>query len=99
MPIDRVLASRLPEICTQMMKAKTSKNLSWEKLAQTIGRDEIATAGIFYGQVRPSKDDLEGLSSALGLSKSAMTEEFHEGWCPDRGKLVDLPPRDPTIYR
>jgi len=42
---------------------------------------------------------LKGLSEILGVSLEALEDTFGEHFFPDRAKLMDLPPRDPVIYR
>lgn len=86
-------------MCARMLKAKQKHQLTWDSLSKSIGRDEVATAALFYGQAQPSRKDLDKLATALSIPRQDLEEEFPPGWCPTRGALLDLPPRDPTIYR
>jgi cyanate lyase len=52
---------------------------------------------MFYGQARASPEDVEKLSSYLGIDETTLTAQL----CgfPDRGKSVSMPPKEPLIYR
>lgn len=80
-----------------MFQAKSTKKLSFEEIAQHIGRNEVAAAAIFYGQAKASPEDIQKLSSLLGIPH-ALLEEQLSGF-PDRGKSVEMPPKEPLIYR
>lgn len=57
----------------------------------------MATAAIFYGQARPSQEDIKKLSSLLTIPEDSLSAAM-AGY-PDRGRTVDMPPREPLIYR
>lgn len=80
-----------------MFEAKAKKNLSFEAIAKELGREEVAVAAIFYGQARASPEDIQKLSSALGVQQSTLEQQL-QGF-PDRGRTVDMPPKEPLIYR
>src|SRR5436190_9792402 len=44
-------------------------------------------------------DDLKALSRVLDVPLDALEDTFGEHFFPDRAKLVEMPPRDPLIYR
>lgn len=71
--------------------------MSFETLAQHLGRSEVATAAIFYGQARASPEDISKLSEVLVIPKEALESEL-SGF-PDRGHSVEMPPKEPLIYR
>ena len=54
-------------------------------------------AAIFYGQAQTTPEDVEKLSSALGIDHAQLTKEL-AGY-PFRGQVMDMPPREPLIYR
>lgn len=54
-------------------------------------------AAIFYGQAKASPEDIEKLSSILGVAKPLLEEQL-SGF-PDRGGSVEMPPKEPLIYR
>ncbi|OAD76806.1 lambda repressor-like HTH type 3 transcription factor, partial [Phycomyces blakesleeanus NRRL 1555(-)] len=72
---------------------------SFEDIGKRIGHDEVYVAAMFYGQTKPSQEELEKLSSVLNIPTSHLKEELGDQFFPDRGGLVDLPPSDPTLYR
>src|SRR5437016_3355485 len=44
-------------------------------------------------------DDLKALSKVLEVPLDVLEDTFGEHFFPDRAKLVEMPPRDPVIYR
>ena len=66
-------------------------------MAKELGRDEVAVAAIFYGQARASPEDIQKLASMLEIHPSTLEEQL-QGF-PDRGRTMDMPPREPLIYR
>ncbi|PWY88918.1 cyanate hydratase [Aspergillus heteromorphus CBS 117.55] len=87
----------LPSASDTLFSAKAAKQLSFEQIAQHIGRNEVAAAAIFYGQAKASPEDIEKLASLLGIPHSKL-EELLSGF-PDRGRTVEMPPKEPLIYR
>lgn len=57
----------------------------------------MATAAIFYGQAKASPEDIEKLASLLTIPYDALEERL-SGF-PDRGRTVEMPPKEPLIYR
>lgn len=57
----------------------------------------MATAAIFYGQARASPEDIKKLSSLLTIPEDSLSAAM--AGFPDRGRTVDMPPREPLIYR
>ncbi|OJD28197.1 cyanate hydratase [Blastomyces percursus] len=87
----------LPTSSGVLFKAKADKKLSFEAIAGAIGRNEVATAAIFYGQAKASAEDIAKLAQVLEIDE-AYLESLLSGF-PDRGKSVSFPPKDPLIYR
>ena len=54
-------------------------------------------AAIFYGQAKASPDDVKNLSKVLQLSEDNL-RYLSDGF-PVRGHTVDMPPKEPLIYR
>lgn len=50
-----------------LQDAKAKSGLSYEQLAQKIGKSEVFVAAIFFGQMKPSTDDLKGACRRLTL--------------------------------
>ncbi|PLN79118.1 cyanate hydratase, partial [Aspergillus taichungensis] len=87
----------LPEAAHTLFRAKTAKKLTFEQIAQHIGRNEVATAAIFYGQAKASPQDVQKLATLLAIPEEPLAEQL--GGFPDRGRSVEMPPREPLIYR
>ena len=87
----------LPTASETLFNAKATKQLSFEQIAQHVGRNEVAVAAIFYGQAKASPEDIEKLSEVLGIDRAKLTQQL--GGYPDRGRTLDMPPKDPLIYR
>ncbi|KAF2723749.1 cyanate hydratase [Polychaeton citri CBS 116435] len=96
--LDASLVPNLPSSAPMLFEAKKKKNLSFETIAQALGRDEVACAALFYGQAQASQDDLKNLSQILEIPLDTLqaTELAH---FPDRGRNMQMPPRDPLVYR
>ena len=91
------IVDRLPAYSKPLFEAKTVKGLSFEHIAQELGRSEVAVAAIFYGQAQASADDCEKLSRLLGLPLDALQAQLLA--FPDRGRAGPMPPVEPLIYR
>ncbi|KAK6528005.1 Cyanate hydratase, variant 2 [Arthrobotrys megalospora] len=85
------------EITNLLVQAKQERKISFEELGKAIGRDEVAVAAIFYGQHHASPEDIAGLSKALGLNEDQLSYQLSN--FPDRGSDVQMPPKEPLIYR
>ena len=77
---------------------KKAKNLSFETIAEALGRDEVAAAALFYGQAKASEEDIKKLSQLLDIPESTLLATEITGM-PDRGRTVEMPPKEPLIYR
>ncbi|EHA56629.1 Cyanate hydratase [Pyricularia oryzae] len=94
--LDDSMASRLPVHSQTLFDAKTAKKLTFEAIASKLGRSEVAVAGMFYGQVQASGEDVEALSELLGVPKESLSKMTN---FPDRGRSGPMPPVEPLIYR
>ncbi|KAG8682660.1 Cyanate hydratase, partial [Ceratobasidium sp. 395] len=88
----------LPPACKQLMEAKAWKGMSFADVGKAIGKDEIWTAALFYGQAKPSAQELAKLSEVLDIPSQPLTDSLGDHWWPTRGLGPD-PPTDPVIYR
>ncbi|KAF7596713.1 Cyanate hydratase [Aspergillus hancockii] len=95
--LDTSQHANLPTASATLFSAKATKKLSFEQIAQHIGRNEVATAAIFYGQAKASPEDINNLASLLEIPQAVLEEQL-SGF-PDRGKSVEMPPKEPLIYR
>ncbi|KAI9713121.1 MAG: Cyanate hydratase [Bogoriella megaspora] len=95
--LDSSLVHRLPESAPTLFEAKKQKNLSFEEIAKKLGRDEVAVAALFYGQAQANADDIRNLSDLLGIPAAKLESQL--AGIPDRGRTMEMPPREPLIYR
>jgi len=87
----------LPASAKTLFEAKAKKKVSFEEIAKVLNRDEVACAALFYGQGKASPDDIKNLSEYFGIDHAQLEEQM--GGFPDRGKSVEMPPKEPLIYR
>ncbi|KAH6649092.1 cyanate hydratase [Truncatella angustata] len=95
--LDSTLVDRLPAYSKVLFDGKAQKKLTFEQIAQELGRGEVAVAALFYGQAQASSEDIDKLSGLLGVSKESL--EATMGGFPDRGRAGPMPPVEPLIYR
>ncbi|KAI4627004.1 Cyanate hydratase [Alternaria ethzedia] len=95
--LNEELIPRLPASSPTLFEAKKKKNLSFEAIAKHVGRDEVAIAALFYGQAMASAEDIKKLSEILEIDAGLLESQL-SGF-PNRGSTLDMPPKDPTIYR
>ena len=78
------------------MAAKKAKGLSFAKLEEMLGRDEVWIASLFYGQASASAEEASKLAEILDLDPA--TSEALQAY-PTKGSLDPVIPTDPLIYR
>jgi len=88
---------RLPASSVTLFEAKAKKKVTFEALGKELGRDEVIVAALFYGQAKASPEDIKKLSDYLGIDHELL--EAQMSGFPDRGKSVEMPPKEPLIYR
>ncbi len=84
------------EATTLIMNAKLTKNLSFQQIADAVGRDEVWTASAMLGQNTMSATEAKALCTLLGLDSSV---EFALQQYATRGTTQVMPPTDPLVYR
>ncbi len=82
-------------ITQQLLDAKAAKNLTFEQLGEVIGRSEVWTASLIYGQASASTDEAVALLSTLDLDSSLANNLTS---FPVKG-LGGIVPTDPLVYR
>lgn len=87
----------MPASAKTLFDAKQQKKVTFEEIAKQIGRDEVSTAALFYGQAKASAEDIQKLSEYLGVDHSTL--EAQMGGFPDRGRGIEMPPKEPLVYR
>ncbi|KAN0098237.1 cyanate hydratase [Hyaloscypha variabilis] len=95
--LDTSLIDRLPASSKTLFDAKASKSLTFESIAQSLGRSEVAVAALFYGQAQASSADVKKLSEILSVPEEVLAKQLL-GF-PDRGRAGPMPPVEPLIYR
>ncbi|KAF2199746.1 cyanate hydratase [Delitschia confertaspora ATCC 74209] len=95
--LDTSLIPRLPQSYVTLFEAKKNKKLSFEDIAKHVGREEVIIAAIFYGQAMASPEDIQKLSELLEIPQDVLESQL-SGY-PDRGRTMDMPPKEPLIYR
>ncbi|KAI8637010.1 hypothetical protein BD408DRAFT_69867 [Parasitella parasitica] len=76
---------KLSSVQSRMFQAKASRKLSFEKIGQELGVDEVYAASIFYGQAKPTKEQINKLTALLNIPTQHLDEEMGEHYFPSRG--------------
>lgn len=76
--------------------AKLAKGLSWQQIADAVGRHVVWTTSALLGQA--SMDEAEATKAAeiLGLGREVVLALQQ---CPTKGSIGEIVPTDPLIYR
>ena len=84
------------ELTEQIVFARLAKGLTWQQLADAIGRPVVWTTAALLGQHPIPPEHGSVLAEMLGLDGSAIPVLAA---VPMRGGLPTAVPTDPTIYR
>jgi cyanate lyase len=84
------------EITEQIVAARIAKALTWQQLADAIGKPAVWTTAALLGQHPIPPDAARTLVNMLGLDESIVPMLAA---VPMRGGLPTAVPTDPTIYR
>lgn len=79
-----------------ILAAKSRTQLSFAALGELLDRNEVAVAALFFGQAAASPKDLEILSTTFGIPLRDLKAAYA---IPHRGSSIEMPPREPLIYR
>lgn len=83
--------------CTKnVIEAKRKKGLTYQEIADIIGRDIVWTTSALLGQNTLDKIEAQKVVALLELSKA---EEDALQVFPSKGASAIMPPTDPLIYR
>jgi cyanate lyase len=83
--------------CTKnVIEAKRNKGLTYQEIADLIGRDIVWTTSALLGQNTFDKTEAEKVATLLELSKE---DEKALQVFPSKGAQAIIPPTDPLIYR
>lgn len=81
-----------------LLEAKEEKGLTFEDLGRKVGRSEMWTAALVFGQAQASAEEAETIISELGLEEDKEAIEYFLTSFPSKG-LGPVVPTDPLIYR
>ncbi len=84
------------EATAEILEAKKERGLTFEAIAQKVGRHKVWTTAALLGQHPMSAEEAETVMDLLDLSPE-VGEALQE--IPMRGSLDTDVPTDPTIYR
>lgn len=84
------------EITQQIIAARAANGLTWQELADAIGKPVVWTTSALLGQHPIPSESARRLVSMLGLDQSIVPVL---ATVPMRGGLPTAVPTDPTIYR
>ncbi|MEB3070066.1 cyanase [Mycolicibacter sp. MYC017] len=84
------------EITEQIVLARLAKGLTWQQLADAIGKPVVWTTSALLGQQPVPAESGEIVAELLGLDRSVIPVLAS---VPMRGGLPTAVPTDPTIYR
>jgi cyanate lyase len=79
-----------------ILEAKKEKDLTFEAIANKVGRHKVWTTAALMGQHPMGEDEAEAVVDLLGLD-AEVSKALQE--IPMRGGLDTDVPTDPTIYR
>ncbi|KAI1104887.1 cyanate hydratase [Jackrogersella minutella] len=96
--LDSTIADHLPAHSKALFDAKTAQKLTFEQIAQHLGRSEVAVAAIFYGQAQASIEDVHKLAEILKIEQGALAASSITSF-PNRGQVGPMPPVEPLVYR
>jgi len=89
---------QISEFTEVLLDAKDVKGLSFEALGNLIGRSEMWTAALIFGQARSTAEEAQKMISALELEEDQEAFEHFFTAFPSKG-LGPVVPTDPLIYR
>ena len=83
------------EVISAIRTAKSAKNLTWQQIADHIGRSPVWTTSACLGENSMPAEEAGKLCALLDLP-SDVSASLQA--CPMKGETLDIP-KDPLIYR
>jgi cyanate lyase len=79
-----------------ILASKQAKGLSWQQIADAVGRHVVWTTAALLGQAAMDEAEASKAAEILGLGSEVVQalQQF-----PMNGALPTMPPTDPLIYR
>ncbi len=84
------------EATAKILEAKRTKQLTFEAIAQVVGRHKVWTTAALLGQASMSAEEAERVVQLLELEPQ-VREVLQEA--PRKGSLQEAVPVDPLLYR
>jgi cyanate lyase len=84
------------EVTAKILEAKRARQLTFEAIAQVVGRHKVWTTAALLGQASMSAEEARRVVDLLEL-EPAVAEVLQEA--PRKGSLQETVPVDPLIYR
>lgn len=85
------------DACTQIiLEAKKTKGVSYQQIADAVGRSETWTTSVIYGENTMDATEAKKMCDFLGLGADVMSAVQMYAY---RGDSQEMPPTDPLIYR
>jgi len=97
-PTQTNILSQLTLGCQTLHAAKAAKGISFEEIGKLTGHGEVWVASVFYGQAKPTAEDVKKLADVLDIPSPQLAALLGPHYFPVRG-LGEMPPKDPLIYR
>ncbi len=85
-----------PDPVTQIREAKLAKGLTWEQIAEHVGKSPVFLTSACLGENSFSREDAGKLCALLGLDETIVR---HLQQCPLKAQRSLAIPQDPLIYR
>jgi cyanate lyase len=83
--------------CTALiLELKRDKGITWQAIAEAVGRDVVWTTAALLGQMKMEQKEADAVDQILGIGP-AVTKVLLQD--PMKGSLPSNPPTDPLIYR
>lgn len=83
--------------CTPIiLDAKKAKGVTYQQIAEAVGRSETWTTSVIYGENTIDATEAKKLCDYLGLGADVMSAVQNYAY---RGNSQEMPPTDPLIYR
>lgn len=80
----------------RILEAKRAKGLTWEQIAQALGRSPVYAGMLCYGYGAATEAEAARLAEILGLNAE---DQMALQAAPHRAPAQPWPPTDPFIYR
>jgi len=88
----------ISEFTEVLIEAKDEKGMTFAQLGDLLGRSEMWTAALMFGQAQATDQEADKVIEALGLEEDKEAFKYFLTSFPSKG-LGPVVPTDPLIYR